>query len=73
MDFLDKTHCDRCGVRLQVRILSMFNTDTICMECKRKEQAHPSYERARRAEEEAVMRGDRHFRGIGLPPDLRRR
>jgi len=71
MDFFDKTHCDRCGSRLQARIMSTFNTDTICMDCKRKEEAHPSYGRARRAEEEAFMRGNRNFRGIGLPSDLR--
>ena len=71
MDFFDKTHCDRCGCRLQVRIMSTFNIDTICMDCKRKEEAHPSYEQARQEEEKALKRGNRNFRGIGLPRDLR--
>ncbi len=71
MDFFDKTHCDRCGNRLASRIMSVFNTDTICMDCKRREESHPLYERALKAEEEALLRGNRNFRGIGLPPDLR--
>jgi hypothetical protein len=44
---------------------------TLCLDCKKKEEAHPAYERARKAEQDAVRRGDRNFPGIGLPPDLR--
>lgn len=71
MDFIYKTHCDRCRNQLQGRITSMFNTDTICMDCKRKEEVHPAYEKARKAELEAVNHGNRNFPGIGLPPDLK--
>lgn len=53
------------------RPTSMFNTDTLCLDCKKREEAHPAYERAQKAEQEAVRRGDRTFSGIGLPPDLR--
>lgn len=71
MDFLQKANCDRCGKKLTVRMMSMFNTDTICLYCKKKEEANPDYERSRQAEGEAVKRGDRSYSGIGLPPDLR--
>lgn len=71
MDFFQKTHCDRCGHRLTARITSMFNTDTLCLTCKQKEEAHPAYGRARQAEQDAIRCGDRNFPGIGLPPDLK--
>lgn len=70
-DFFQKTHCDRCGKQLTVRITSMFNTDTICLDCKKREETHPAYERARQTEQDAVRRGDLNFPGFGLPPDLK--
>lgn len=71
MDFFNKTSCDRCGGPLQVSTMSTFNTQRICMGCKRNEEAHPDYEKARKAEQEAVRSGNYNFPGIGLPPDLR--
>lgn len=71
MDFFNKTHCDRCMKLLSARITSMFNMDTICLDCKRKEEAHPTYEQARKAELDAIKSGNLNFKGIGLPPDLR--
>ncbi len=71
MDFFDKVYCDRCSEKLSARIMSIFNTDTLCLHCKRKEQAHALYPKAKQAEQEAVLRGDRNFKGIGLPLDLR--
>jgi hypothetical protein len=65
--------CDRCGAYVVAYITSMFNTDTICMRCKTKEQAHPAYEAAREAEMKAVMGGDTNFPGVGCPPELYRR
>ena len=35
--FFNKETCDRCGKKLTIRIMSWFNTDCICMECKDKE------------------------------------
>ena len=35
--FFSKTKCDRCSNDLKVRTMSWFNKDTICMECKDKE------------------------------------
>lgn len=71
MKFFDKTNCDRCGAKLSVRIMSIFNTDTICPHCQQKEQAHPMYKLAKQAEQNAVQRGDRNFKGIGLPLGLK--
>lgn len=71
MDFFNKTNCDRCGGSLKTRTTSTFNTQTICMGCKRKEEVHPSYEHAQKAEQAAVKRGNYNFPGVGLPPDLR--
>ncbi len=63
--------CERCFKESTSSIGSMFNTQQICFECKQKEKAHPDYEKARKAEGEAVRAGDYNFPGIGLPPDLR--
>lgn len=71
MDFFNKEYCDQCSEKLSVRIMSDFNTDTLCLHCKRKEQAHPLYSKAKQAEQEAVLRGDRNFKGIGLLLDLK--
>lgn len=48
------------------RILSMFNTDCICMKCKAKERMEPDYKKAQEKEMEAVLAGDYNFPGIGL-------
>lgn len=64
--FFTKTHCDRCGAPLTVRIMSMFNEDVICMECKEKERKHPDYKKAVEADEAAIRSGNRNFKGIGF-------
>lgn len=63
-------NCERCGKEGLATIMSIFNTDLICLECKEKEKQHPKYEEARAAEEAAVKRGDYNFPGIGKPDDL---
>ena len=35
--FFTQSTCSRCPNKLQVRIMSWFNNDTICMECSDKE------------------------------------
>lgn len=42
----------------------------ICDSCEEKEKAHPKYPEAKKAELEAVQRGDMNFPGIGKPSDL---
>ena len=65
--FFTKTRCDRCGGSLEGgRIMSMYNTQVICMECKAKEQRRPDYREAVEADNEAIRRGDRNFPGISL-------
>ena len=63
--------CERCFNSVNgIHTVSMFNTDTICMSCKRRERQHPDYEAARKAESDAVKMGDMNFPGIGCPKDL---
>lgn len=64
--FFSKKHCDRCGAELTVRTMSMLNEDVICMRCKEKERQRPDYCKAVEADNAAIRRGDRNFKGIGL-------
>ncbi len=59
------TRCDRCHRETAATIMSMFNTDILCLDCQEAEQHDPRYETARRAESAAVLRGDFNFPGIG--------
>ena len=63
--FLTQKNCDRCKKPLKSRIMSVFNTDCLCLECHVLEQQHERYEEAKAAEHEAVKRGDYNFPGIG--------
>ena len=65
--FFTVKRCQRCGGSLDGgRTMSMFNTQVICMECKAQEQRRPDYQEAVEAERQAVLKGNRNFRGIGL-------
>ena len=65
--FFDAKRCDRCGADLSGgRIMSMFNTQVICMACSEKERQREDFRQAVEAEVEAIKRGDRNFPGIGL-------
>lgn len=64
------SRCQRCGAETLVTTGSYFDTQMICLACD-KRGAHPDFERARRAELEAVKAGDYNYPGIGLPADLR--
>ena len=64
--FFTKKRCDRCGAELTVRTMSMFNEDFICMVCKEKERQRSDYRKAVEADNAAIRRGDRNFKGIGL-------
>lgn len=57
--------CARCRKESKTSIVSMFNVDEICLDCKDAETRDPRYEDARRKELEACQRGDFNFRGIG--------
>jgi hypothetical protein len=60
--------CDRCGKKMSIHTVSMFNTDEICLDCKDAETKRPDYQQARDAEAAACRRGDYNFKGIGLKP-----
>lgn len=65
--FFSQTHCDRCGKPLaNGRTMSMYNTECICMECKRKETERADYKTACDADAKAIKNGDLNFPGIGL-------
>lgn len=38
------THCSRCNERLDKGILSVYDHQPICMECKKKGEKRPDYE-----------------------------
>ncbi len=66
--FFSQKTCDRCGGDLSGgRIMSMFNTDCICVKCKEKERLLPEYKVAAEAEITAVLSGETNFTGVGLP------
>ena len=63
--FFTQKNCDRCRKDLKTgRIMSMFNEDCICMECKDKETQDKDYERARDKEMEEVRKGNYNYKGI---------
>ena len=65
-EFFTKRNCDRCGKPLTVRTMSMFNTETICMDCAEAERKRPDYAAARDAEAAAVRAGNFNFKGVRL-------
>ena len=58
--------CDRCGGSLKDgRIMSMYNTDCICMSCKEKERQRSDYLEAVQADHDQIRKGNYNFAGIG--------
>lgn len=56
--------CDRCGKSTNgTTTMSVFNEDVICMDCKKEEKNDPEYVAAVEAEREAILRGDRNYKG----------
>ena len=65
--FFGKKCCDRCGKPLDGgRIMSMFNTQCICMECSGEERRRPDFKKAREADDAQILKGNYNFKGIGL-------
>lgn len=59
--------CERCKNPTNgTTIMSMFNTQVICMPCKEEEKENPRYMEAVEADRKAIVKGDYNFRGIGL-------
>ncbi|MBR2414780.1 MAG: gamma-glutamylcyclotransferase [Clostridia bacterium] len=66
-DFFKKTQCDRCHGTLEGgRIMSMYNEQTICMFCKKKEMQRADYRKAVEADHAEIRKGNYNFKGIGL-------
>jgi hypothetical protein len=59
--------CNRCNKKTNVWILSMFNTEEICMDCKAEEKQLPEYEKAVKADMKEIKKGNYNFQGIGFP------
>ncbi len=56
-EFFNKRNCDRCGKDLSGgRIMSMYNEDCICMECKEKETMRPDYKEVSRKDMDKSLR-----------------
>ncbi|MGI6124689.1 MAG: gamma-glutamylcyclotransferase [Acetivibrionales bacterium] len=63
--FFIQENCDRCGKSLNDgRIMSMYNTQCICLECKKKEMHRADYKEAADAELEEVKKGNYNYKGI---------
>ena len=61
---MNKSSCDRCGESTNnVTIMSVFNTDVICKECKDLERKDPDYQLACDIEREEVRKGNTNFQG----------
>jgi hypothetical protein len=61
--------CSRCGDNASASILSKFNFDEICLECKRDEELAPGYREADEAEVAHVRAGNNNYPGVGLSPE----
>lgn len=63
--FLSQKHCDRCSKDLRGgRIMSMFSTECICLECSDKEKLDKDYKKALEADKEEIKKGNYNFKGI---------
>jgi len=63
--FFTQKRCDRCHKELKDgRIMSMFNTDCICMECWQKEMKDEDYKEAVEAENAEIRKGNFNYEGI---------
>ena len=64
-NFFTQKTCDKCGESLESgRIMSMFNTDCICMKCSEKEKHEEDYDAAVKADHEQIRKGNYKFKGI---------
>lgn len=63
--FFTKKYCDRCNSSLENgRIMSMFNTECICIDCKDAEKKRKDYGQAVEAELEEIKKGNYNYKGI---------
>ena len=59
--FITRKTCDRCVSSLDGgRIMSMFNTDCICMICREREK----HDKSLKVDHEQIRKGNYNFKGI---------
>lgn len=64
-NFFTQKNCDRCGEDLKSgRVMSMYNTDCLCMTCKKQETKRADYDEAVKADHEEIKKGNFNFKGI---------
>lgn len=64
---MNVTNCERCHKPTNgITIMSMFNEQIICMDCKGKEKQRPDYDKAVQADIAEIKKGNYNFGGIGL-------
>ena len=61
----DNSVCHRCGCTTNSTIMSIFNKQMICDDCKKAEKEHPLYDIAINTERKSILAGDYNFIGIG--------
>lgn len=61
----DGQRCQRCYNASTGFIMSMYNEQMICAECKDSETKREDYKRAQEADESAIRQGNFNFKGIG--------
>lgn len=63
--FFIQKNCDRCGGSLdEGRIMSMYSTECICLECHRKEKLNEDYYIAIKADHDEIKKGNFNYEGI---------
>jgi len=63
--FFNQKTCDRCGGSLKDgRIMSMYNTECICLKCKMEEVRNSDYKEAVEAELNEIKKGNYNYKGI---------
>lgn len=53
--------CQRCQAEANPYVYSWYNDQRICFICSEAEKKRPDYEECRKAERDAVSRGDLNF------------
>lgn len=63
--FFTQPNCDRCHKSLKNgRMMSMFNTDCLCLDCIEAERQCPDYRQAVEADHAEIRKGNYNFEGI---------
>lgn len=63
---MQKENCDRCSKPTNgTTIMSMYNEDVICLDCKEEEKKREDYDKAVKADIDEIKKGNYNFKGIG--------